>query len=66
MRTHERYPARWPSNRQALLVCAALAGAVIVGAGGALAGLNSSLWEWATALGGIGSGAIFWVTEVLI
>ncbi len=66
MRTNERYPARWPSNRQALLVCSALAGAVIVGVSGALLGLNASIWDWSTAFGGVGAGAAFWVTEVLL
>lgn len=66
MRTHERYPARWPTDRQARLVGIALAGAVIVGIGVGLTGLSDSIWEWATALGGVGAGAIFWVTEVLI
>jgi sterol desaturase/sphingolipid hydroxylase (fatty acid hydroxylase superfamily) len=65
MRTQERYPARWPTNRQALLVCTALAGAVIVGVSGALLGLSASIWEWATALGGAGAGAVFWAAEVL-
>jgi hypothetical protein len=65
MRTHERYPARWPADRQGLLVCTALAGALVVGASGALLGLSSSIWEWATAFGGVGAGAIFWVSEVL-
>lgn len=66
MRTHERYPARWPSNRQALLVCTAIAGAVIVGTSGALLGFNSGTWDWSTVFGGVGAGAAFWATEVLL
>lgn len=66
MHTDERYPARWPSNRQALLVCSALAGAVIVGALGALLGLNTSIWDWTTTFGGVGAGAAFWAAEVLL
>jgi len=66
MRTQERYPSRWPTDRQAMLVGSALAGAVIVVIAVGLSGLSDSIWEWATALGGVGAGAIFWVTEVLI
>ena len=66
MRTQERYPARWPTNRQALLVCTAIAGAAIVGVSGALLGFNAGIWEWATAFGGAGAGAVFWVAEVLL
>jgi hypothetical protein len=65
MQTRERYPARWPSNRQALLVGCAFAGALVVGAAGALFAWSNDVWEWATAFGGVGAGAVVWVMEVL-
>jgi len=62
----ERYPARWPSDRQGWLVCCIVAGALVVGTAGALLGWNPAEWDFSTAFGGVGAGAIFWAQEVLL
>ena len=66
MREHERYPARWPSSKQAKLVGCMLAGFALVGVSGALLGWNPSAWDFSTVFGGIGGGAIYWMTQVML
>ena len=62
----ERYPARWPSQQQARLVSAGLAGALVIGISGFLLRWNPAALDFSTAFAGVGAGAIYWVTEVLL
>ena len=66
MTERERYPARWAPQKQARLVCAGLAGALVIGGAGFLLGFNPAAWDFSTAFGGVGAGAIYWATEVLL
>jgi hypothetical protein len=66
MMERERYPARWTSQKQGRLVCAGLAGALVIDISGFLLGWNPAAWDFSTAFGGVGAGAIYWVTEVLM
>jgi hypothetical protein len=43
-----------------------LAGFVIVGGAGLLLGFNSAEWDFSTAFGGVGTGAIYWIKEVML
>jgi hypothetical protein len=43
-----------------------IAGFAVVGTAGALLGWNAPAWDFSTAFGGVGGGAIYWLTQVIL
>ena len=47
-------------------MCTGLAGAFVIGISGFPLWWNPAALDFSTAFGGVGAGAIYWVTEVLL